>query len=596
MEKSEKITESCRPFDNTVAMSTKPAAIGSISVFARLTQAQRRWVLLGLLGLLHLLLLQGIESAVGRTLLVVHIGLFILWQPFVRAELRLSGPQLAVIASLIAAAAYWANNWMMILWVMALAGIVGGKVFFFAGRWAKVFYLLVLSYLIGMLLVVLVPHVLPSPFALPGEYLFLAKYVLPALLPVMALLPVEQEAEGEAEVVDFVYSAFIFLLLAVLVLGSISAMLLTRQGYIESLIATIVVISGVLLLMAWAWNPRVGFAGLSVFFSRYLLSIGLPFERWLRELADHMQREDQPDKFLDKALIGMTRLPWVIGSQWVAEGSEGGSGRREGHRSEFRHGALSINLYTYHPLSPTLTWHFDLLAQLLGEFFVAKQRAQELQQLSYVKAIHQTGARLTHDVKNLLQSLNALCLAAANEGESPSMEYLALLRRQLPVIAQRLQQTLDKLRQPEMEGVQFISAGRWWQVLQGRYDQSGISFSPKAIGNEQTVPVTLFNSVAENLLENALAKKHERPSLQIGVDFSAGERLSLKVCDDGQAIPSQVAEELFRSPVPSGTGLGIGLYQAARHADFYGYELKVASNEAGRVCFELRQLPEEAVS
>jgi hypothetical protein len=117
---------------------------------------------------------------------------------------------------------------MMILWVMALAGIVGGKVFFFAGRWAKAFYLLVLGYLISMLLIVLVPQVLPSPLVLSGEYLFLAKYVLPALLPVMALLPVEHEAEGEAEVVDFVYSAFIFLLLAVLVLGSISAMLLTQ--------------------------------------------------------------------------------------------------------------------------------------------------------------------------------------------------------------------------------------------------------------------------------------------------------------------------------------------------------------------------------
>jgi hypothetical protein len=277
-------------------MSSKSAMNGTTTTLANLTHSQRRWVLLGLLGLLHLLLLQGIESGIGRTLLVVHIGLFILWQPFVRAEQRLSGSQLAVIAALIAAAAYAASSWMMILWVMALAGIVGGKVFFFAGRWAKAFYLLVLVYLISMLLIVLVPKVLPPPFVLSGEYLFLAKYVLPALLPVMALLPVEHEAEGEAEVVDFVYSAFIFLLLAVLVLGSISAMLLTRQGYIESLIATIVVITAVLLLMAWAWDPRLGFAGLGMFFSRYMLSLGLPFERWLHELADNMQREEQPDK------------------------------------------------------------------------------------------------------------------------------------------------------------------------------------------------------------------------------------------------------------------------------------------------------------
>lgn len=570
-------------------MSSNPSVTSPARTLANLTHNQRRWVLLGLLGLLHLIILQGVESGVGRTLLVGHIGLFILWQPFVRAEMRLSDLQLIVIAGVILLAVALVNSWLLILWVMALTGIVGGKVFFFAGRWAKMFYLLVLAYLISILLMALVPGVLPRQLGLPGEFQLLAKYVLPMLFPVMALLPLEQEAEGEAEVVDFVYSAFVFLMLAVLVLGSISAMMLMGKSYIEALIYTILINSATLLLMAWAWNPRIGFAGLNVLFSRYLLSIGLPFERWLRDLADHMQREERPEKFLDEALAGMTRLPWVAGCQWHAGGGEGGFGSREGHRTEFHHGALTITVFTHQPLSPTLNWHFDLLAQLLGEFFVAKQRAQELQQLSYVKAIHQTGARLTHDVKNLLQSLNALCLVAANEGDTPSLEYQALLRRQLPVIAQRLQQTLDKLRRPETEGGQFLSADSWWQGLQRRYAQSGISFSPEKVSAEQSVPATLFNSVAENLIENALIKKQEAPSLQIRIDFAVGERLSLRVCDDGQAVPAAVAEGLFHAPVPSSTGLGIGLYQAARHAEFYGYDLAIASNQAGRVCFELRQ-------
>jgi signal transduction histidine kinase len=566
---------------------------GGVSSFARLTHSQRRWVLLGLLTLLHLLLLQGIDSGVGRTLLVVHIGLFILWQPFVRSELSLSGRQILVMALLVAAAAWWASNWMLIGWVMALAGIIGGKVFFFAGRGAKLFYLLVLSYLISLLLVVLVPQVLPSSLVLDGEYLFLAKYVLPALLPVMALMPVEQEVEGQAEVVDFVYSAFIFLLLAVLVLGSISAMLLIKRGYFESLIVTIITLAVVLLLLAWAWNPRLGFAGLGMFFSRYLLSLGLPFERWLHELADTLQREDQPDKFLARSLEGLTSLPWVNGCEWRAQGSTGGSGRLEGQRSEFQHGLLTLAIFTQQTLSPALTWHFDLLVQLLGEFYEAKLRAQELQQLSYVKAIHQTGARLTHDVKNLLQSLNALCLAAISEGETPSPQYQALLRRQLPVISQRLQQTLGKLRRPELEGAQFVPAIQWWSGLQARYTQAWVSFSSDGIVGEVEIPVTLFNSAAENLLENALAKQLEMPSLKISVVFSLQDNPTLRVCDDGQAIPTEVAENLFRAPIVSKVGLGIGLYQAARHAEFYGYELQIACNEAGRVCFVLERKPDE---
>ena len=68
---------------------------------------RRRWLLLGLLGLLHLLLLEGIASGVGRMLLVMHIGFFILWQPFVRAEQRLSGLQLAVIAGVMLVQNHW---------------------------------------------------------------------------------------------------------------------------------------------------------------------------------------------------------------------------------------------------------------------------------------------------------------------------------------------------------------------------------------------------------------------------------------------------------------------------------------------------------
>lgn len=571
---------------------TQPTTLG---VF--LTHNQRRWVLIGLLILLHLLLLQGIGSAVGRMLLVVHIGLFILWQPFVRAELQLSGLQFALIASAVGAATFWASTWMMIVWVMTLAGIVGGKVFFFAGRWAKFFYLIVLAYLICILLVVLVPQVLPDSIVLPGEYLSLAKYVLPALFFVMATVPIEQEAEDEAEVVDFVYSIFVFLLLAVLVLGSVSAVLLIKRSYFDALILTIIALATVLLILGWAWNPRLGFAGFGVFFSRYLLRLGLPFERWLHDLAENMQRVEQPEAFLSRSLEGMLGLPWVNGSEWQVPGAEGGTGRREGRRSVFSHGPLTLAVYTEQPLSPALVWHFDLLAQLLSEFYEAKLRSQELQQLSYIKAIHQTGARLTHDVKNLLQSLNALCLAAKREDEMSTPAYQALLRRQLPALSQRLQQTLDKLRRPEMEeSKQFIAGGSWWEELQARYARNGVLFSQVIPDKEVAIPVTLFNSAAENFLENAITKRKELPGLQISAQFTPMDKTVLIVSDDGPAIPAEVADKLFISPVASRNGLGIGLFQVARHAAHFGFELRVAVNMTGRVCFELRRLEKETVA
>jgi len=53
-------------------------------------------------------------------------------------------------------------------------------------------------------------------------------------------------------------------------------------------------------------------------------------------------------------------------------------------------------------------------------------------------------------------------------------------------------------------------------------------------------------------------------------------------------MPDSVAKRLFDAPVSSSkTGLGVGLYQAFRFARERRYALRLASNEPGRVCFEL---------
>jgi hypothetical protein len=72
------------------------------------------------------------------------------------------------------------------------------------------------------------------------------------------------------------------------------------------------------LLVALAWNPRTGFSGLNVFFSRYLFSIGLPLEKWLHLLAELSQVEARPDRFLAEAVGALSRLPWVAGARWTA--------------------------------------------------------------------------------------------------------------------------------------------------------------------------------------------------------------------------------------------------------------------------------------
>jgi hypothetical protein len=52
-------------------------------------------------------------------------------------------------------------------------------------------------------------------------------------------------------------------------------------------------------------------------------------------------------------------------------------------------------------------------------------------------------------------------------------------------------------------------------------------------------------------------------------------------------VADETARELLRGPVPSDRGLGIGLYQVARHAEACGYSLALAHNADGKVVFVL---------
>ncbi len=65
--------------------------------------------------------------------------------------------------------------------------------------------------------------------------------------------------------------------------------------------------------------------------------------------------------------------------------------------------------------------------------------------------------------------------------------------------------------------------------------------------------------------------------------------LELTVRDNGSAIPSEAAERLFRAPIERGEGMGIGLFNVARLAANAGFELSLAANLPGEVCFALRR-------
>ena len=537
-----------------------------------------------MLACLHIAVMLGVESAWARGLMVAHVGLFILWQPFMRVEQRLRGIQIGLIGVIVGLATVFLNWWMLGLWLALLAGIVGGKVFLFSGRGLRIFYLIMFAYLVSLLLIWVVPNGMPMP---PQDPLLLdiAQYGLPILFALMLLLPLESD-HAEPQIIDLFYATLIFLLLVTVALGSITFMATGGLPYLVALIYTLMTISGVLVVLSLAWNPRTGVSGFSMLFSRYLLSIGLPFEQWLRFLAALSRSESRPHQFLNEACNDLAKLPWVIGGKWHSTTDAGEFGVESKHWVEYVGTEFTIKLFSHSRPSPSLAWHFNLLGQLLGQFYVAKQRERKLREQTYVQALHETGARMTHDMKNLLQSLNALCAAVERDGGDPAA-LNALIRRNLPTVTQRLQQTLDKLQRPQTESTRLVQADAWWEQLQKTHQPRNVEF--ETVGTTQGVllPKELFDSASDNLLQNALEKRRLDPSVKVKTRFECGERISLSVTDSGRAIPGEVMRGLLKGPVSSETGYGIGLYQVARQAENAGFALKVLENEPGNVVMEL---------
>jgi signal transduction histidine kinase len=569
----------------------QPAHAGA-DLFARLANAawgfsQRYWrlVVVAMLALLHVAVFRGVADPWARALLLAHLGLLLLWQPFLRAEQRVSPTQGFILALIGFALMLYLDWWLLAFWVVVLAGLVGGKVYQHHARWQRRCYLVVFVYLLALLAIAILPEIAPRREVTP-EVRGYAEYGLPLAFVLIALFPAEPEPADAAQVIDFFYSVFLMLLLVVVILGSFTFMTLTRSTYLASLTYTVFVTAGAVLLVGLAWNPRSG-GGLGVFFARYLFSIGLPVERWLHVLAEVSHIEARPERFLAEALAALERLPSVAGVGWRAGEARGERGERSPHAVEFSNSDLALTIWSRYRLSPALQWHLHLLGQLLGEFYLAKLREEKLRQASYLQAVHETGARMTHDIKNLLQSLNVLCAVAERDEYRDSAQLQGLVQRQLPLVAQRLSETLERLQRPQALAETHAPAATWWQTLQRQYHGEGVEFQGAAPPPQARLPRTLFDSVADNLLRNAIAKRAVDPAVRVRVSLECGAKLTLRVCDTGSPVPEEFAASLMRAPVSSRGGLGIGLYQAARQADAAGFRLVLEKNEEGAVCFVL---------
>ena len=552
----------------------------------RLIGDHPQWWLGGMLLALHAAIAWGIDTLYARAMLLVHFGVFLMWQPVWRGERSLEARHAFVVIVVGIMLTGWNNWWLMAVWLAVLFSLIGGNLIGSDQRRQRFAAILAALYLLSMLLIWVVPHLFVEQ-RFDAVQTTLVRWGLVLLPLAVVLVPARTDARSSPMTVDLFYSVMLFLLVTGLVLGSFVVRQVSHGDYSLALAQTLMVMAAVLMTLSWLWNPRSGFMGLGYVMSRYLMSLGLPFERWVKGLADLAEREREPGRFLALALEDLCALPWVSGVLWQVHGTSGEIGRRSRFEAEYSFQDLTLKFHTNWSLSPALLLHLKLLTQMIGHFYHAKQREEAQRRNAYTQAIHETGARLTHDVKNLLQSLHSLCSAVESSGAGEADALQALVRRQLPQITQRLSTTLEKLRAPGQASNARVDAAAWWKALRQRYNRNEVAFEEDGRLEGLSLPAELFDSVAENLLQNAVAKAQQHGGVRILVRLAADAGGTLTVNDNGPAVPAAIAGSLLTAPVASQSGLGVGLYHAARQAAQLGYRLALTENAAGCVTFRL---------
>lgn len=546
-------------------------------------QRREHLLLIALLVSLHAALWTGLVNPLSQSLLLIHFGIFAIWQPFRESDERLSWYNGIAFISLALIIAYWINWELAIGWLILLIGIVGGRVV--TNQPERYTYLLVIIVLFLELFIVCVPNLLLPINKLPhiqSIQLFIA------VIPLALLLFPRLSRKSTELTVDLLHAITTSLLTALLTLGSVVIVYRANLDYFTALIQAFLAVGTGLFIISWLLSSNRTSGGLSEVWTRSLLNIGTPFEEWLQDLTMLKNRHESAGDFLHAAIIKLVSLSWVSGVKWEQDEAEHVHGLETGYMIEQEISGYPLIIYTEVRISGALLLHCNLLIQLIEYLYEAKVNEQELARQAHLQAVYETGARITHDIKNLLQSMHSMITILKADNLDGNSRSLSILKKQFPYFIQRLEQAVYKLQVPDkLDETNEIYLRNWWQDLSNHYRSQGITLDAE-IEKNPLVSFELFNNVAENLIENAVSKRKDQTDIDIIVRLvSRKGYLQLSVTDTGKAINAELARMLFRETVKSDDGFGIGLLQAGRLSEMAGYTLELAENEDGNVRFTL---------
>ncbi|OQY51142.1 MAG: hypothetical protein DRR08_03420 [Candidatus Parabeggiatoa sp. nov. 2] len=526
-----------------------------------------------------------------RVVLLTHFVFFVLWQPlFNRLDTHPIRNRVA-LGIVISVFVVFPHVWLMTLWQILLLGLLGGRDLVKpVDRIVNVAAIVFASselFILNLHQLFLVPE---------GRLLYQLAPDVPLLLnygllsvPLAFLFISTDESREHRYYVDFFQGLTVSMLIIIMALGSLVIQSSSNASLPLAVFEMSLAITVFLLTTSWLWVIFAAEEGVDPLWTRHLHNIGSVFEQWLDDLAQPSHYKSlTPQEFLRVGFEQLMTLPWVKGITWHSLYDDETLGHQDHHQVVITVQSIEVTVYAHYRISGSHYFQIKILIQLLEHFHQAKRREAAFAQQAHLQAIHETGAKLTHDIKNLLQSLHAITSVIETYPPTKFGDTQRLLQGQMPHLTQRLKRTLDKLQKPAEFSYSHVPVSLWWENLTARYRKSKIEFSSHTETENILIPEDLFDNVSENLLQNALMKRQREPALHISVSLHITKRrLQLTVCDDGSPIPDEIFKNLFTQPVPSRDGFGIGLYHVVKHLAHTGYELNITENVEGQVCFEL---------
>ena len=558
-------------------MSQTPTSISNITKY--------EFVNLGLmLLLLHLALTQATTNiALLSSLLLAHFGFFLLWQPAINSSERIQIKTLIPVLLVNIALYFLLGIWFVALWIILLIGLTSGSAL--VNGLQRSIYAFAAVILFLELSLVLTP-VLFKLHVIDKE---LDTFIFYGLVAFCLMITAWPGKKNRSVKIDFMHSLLISFGLFSFYITSILISFTSGMNYLQSLFITALSIGAFLMLLSMIWFSNHGIASLGQIWEQHILNIGNPFENWVKQTSLlSRNKKITPDLYLSNSIKQLLTLPWVSGIYWHDKEHQELYGHKTKFTTSFKEDGISIELYSLIPMGSALKIHAQLLLHLMSYFYNSKLREITLRNQTHLKAVYETGSKLTHDIKNLLQSLHTL--TAVLQTTDDPVESHEFIQKQLPLLTQRLQNTLDKLQTKTDTGRSFQALNEWWTELQSRYHGRDIQFESK--GNAAIlIDTDVCDTVLENLLENARNKRRTRPETIILTTLEVINDLPvITVCDDGHPVATSKMDKLFKQILPSKDGYGIGLYQSGQLSARNGYDLCLEHNDPGRVCFQLRKL------